>query len=268
MNETFKGKSMNNPFDFSNKIALVTGSGRGIGQVIAKNLAVLGVDVVINYVHNQKPAEETAEEIRALGRKALVVRANIGKMDGLQQLFTQIEATFGRLDILVANAASGFNRPAMQQKESGWEHTLNVNARSFLFAAQLALPLMEKSGGGKIVAITSPGAERVLPDYVAVGASKAALNALVRYLAVELAPKGIAVNAVSPGIVETDALKHFAFMQDDQVIPRAIANTPAGRLVTPQDIANAVAFLCSPLADMIRGQVITVDGGYTLSVPG
>jgi enoyl-[acyl-carrier protein] reductase III len=255
-------------FDFSGKVALVTGSGRGIGRVIARQLAEYGADLVINYVHNQAPAEEIATEIRALGRDALLVRANIGKTDGLQNLFAQIESHYGRLDILVANAASGFNRPAMQQKESGWDHTLNVNARSFLFSAQQAVPLMAECGGGKIVAITSPGAERVLPDYVAVGASKAALNALVRYLAVELAPQHICVNAVSPGIVETDALAHFAFMQDEQVIPRAIAATPAGRLVTPQDIANAVCFLCSPLAEMIRGQVLVVDGGYTLPVPG
>lgn len=259
---------MNNVFDFSNKVALVTGSGRGIGRSIARQLADCGVDLVINYVHNQEPAEEIAAEIRTLGRDVLVVRANIGKMEGLQTLFEQIDEHFGKLDIFVANAASGFNRPAMQQKESGWEHTLNVNARSFLFASQLALPLMQKSGAGKIVAITSPGAERVLPDYVAVGASKAALNALVRYLAVELAPQHISVNAVSPGIVETDALKHFSFMQDNQVIPRAVAATPAGRLVTPQDIANAVTFLCSPLAEMVRGQVLVVDGGYTLPVPG
>ena len=259
---------MENIINFDGKIALVTGSGRGIGRVIAKTLAAYGAHIIINYVRNQQPAEELAEDIRSMGRKVLVVRANIGKSSGLDTLFAQIDENFGALDFLIANAASGFNRPAMQQKESGWDHTMNVNARSLLFAAQLALPLMEKQGAGKIVAITSPGAVRVLPDYVSVGASKAALNALVRYLAVELGPKNIAVNAVSPGIVETDALKHFAFMQDEQVIPRAIANTPAGRLVIPQDIANTVAFLCSPLADMIRGQVITVDGGYTLPVPG
>ena len=257
---------MENPLDFTGKTALVTGSGRGIGRAIALKLAELGAHVVINYVHNQEPAEEAAAQIRALGRQALAVRANVGKEDGLKTLFGQIGDQFGKLDFFISNAASGFNRPALQQKESGWDHTLNVNARGFLFAAQLAVPLMPPEGG-KIVAITSPGAERVLPDYVAVGASKAALNALVRYLAVELAPRHINVNAVSPGIVETDALQHFSFMQDDQVIPRAIANTPAGRLVQPEDIANAVAFLCSPLAEMVCGQILVVDGGYTLPVP-
>ncbi|MHB8933489.1 MAG: SDR family oxidoreductase, partial [Bellilinea sp.] len=143
-------------------------------------------------------------------------------------------------------------------------HTLNVNARSLLFGAQRAVPLMQNRGGGSIVAITSPGSQRVLPDYVAVGASKAALESLVRYLAVELAPQNIVVNAVSPSIVETDALKHFAMLSDPDVLARAVSNTPAGRLVQPEDIAGVVAFLCSPDAAMIRGQVIVVDGGYTL----
>lgn len=249
---------------FENKIALVTGSSRGIGREIALCLAERGAHVVINYVHNESPAKEVAQKIREFGRQAITVRANIGKMEGLQRLFEETEKVFGRLDFLIANAASGFNRPGMDQKESGWDHTLSVNAKSFLFGAQLALPLMEKAGGGAMVAVTSPGAERVMPDYIAVGASKAALNSLVRYLAVELAPKHISVNAISPGIVETDALKHFSALKENDVIPKAVAATPAGRLVTPRDIALLAAFLCSPDAEMIRGQVITIDGGYTL----
>lgn len=253
---------------FEGKTTLITGSGRGIGSAIAIHFAELGADIVVNYVHNLQPAEETAGKVRELGRKALVVRANIGKTEGLEKLFSETERKFGKLDFFISNAASGFNRPAMQQKESGWEHTLNVNTKAFLFGAQLAEPLMEKAGGGKMVAITSPGADRVLPDYVAVGASKAALNSLVRYLAVELAPRNIAVNGIAPGVVETGALEHFAFMDDKGVLSRAVTNTPAGRLVTPRDVAEVAAFLCSPAADMIRGQIIVVDGGYTLPVPG
>ena len=252
---------------FNGKIALITGSGRGIGSAIAKLMAESGADVVINYIHNQDSAQETAHEINKLGRKTLIIRANIGKPEGIEKLFTETEAAFGRLDFFIANAASGFNRPAMQQKISGWDHTINVNARSFLFAAQRAVPLLQKSGGGKILAITSPGADRVLPDYVAVGASKAALNALVRYLAVELAPLNINVNAIAPGIVETDALRHFSFMKQDDIIQQVVKNTPAGRLVTPHDVAELVVFLCSSSADMITGQIITIDGGYTLPVP-
>ena len=249
---------------FENKIVLITGSGRGIGRAIALHFAHLGADLIINFFRNRRPAEEIASEIHALGRRAIVVKANIGSIEGIEDLFAEIERQFGGLDILVCNAASGYNRPAMQQKPRGWEWAMNINARSLLFAAQCAVPLMEKRGGGAIVSISSPGSGRVLPDYVVVGASKAALEAVTRYLAVELAPRNIAVNAVSPGVVLTDALRHFDTMQQPGIIDRIAANTPAGRLITPQDVAGVVAFLCTPAAAMIRGQVILVDGGYTL----
>jgi enoyl-[acyl-carrier protein] reductase III len=258
---------MENPLPFQNKIALVTGSGRGIGRAIAIRLACGGADVVVNFLKNQAPAEETAAEIRTHGRKALVVHANVSKPEDLDRLFKTIADEFGGLDIFINNAASGFNRPALQQKVMGWDWTMNVNARAFLFAAQRAVPLMEKRGGGSMVAVSSPGSQRVMPDYVAVGASKAALEALTRYLAVELAPKNIVVNAVSPSLVETDAIKFFSALGDPDTVPRAIANTPAGRLVQPGDVAELVAFLCTPAAYMIRGQVIVIDGGYTLIVP-
>jgi enoyl-[acyl-carrier protein] reductase III len=157
----------------------------------------------------------------------------------------------------------------MAQKPKGWDWTMNINARSVLFAAQRAAPLMEKRGGGAIVSISSPGSFRVLPDYVVVGASKAALEAVTRYLAVELASKNIVVNAVSPGVVMTDALKYFdAVRKDQNIIERALTMTPARRLVTPEDVAGVVAFLCSPAASMIRGQTLLVDGGATLPIEG
>jgi enoyl-[acyl-carrier protein] reductase III len=123
---------------------------------------------------------------------------------------------------------------------------------------------MEARGGGQIVAITSPGGDRVMPEYVLVGASKAALNSLTRYMAVELAEKNIRVNAVSPGVVATDVIQHFDTLSEEGILDKIAAATPAGRLVTPEDVAEVVAFLCSPSADMIRGQIITVDGGLTL----
>lgn len=256
----------NNP-PFENKIVLVTGSGRGIGRAIGLHFAKLGADVVINFFRNRAPAESTAAEIEKLGRRALVVKADMGKLDDITHLFDEIEATFGGLDIFVHNAASGFNRSVMEQKPRGWDWTMNINARALLFAAQRAAPLMEKRGGGSIVSISSPGANYVLPEYVVVGASKAALEALTRYLAVEFAPMNIVVNAVSPGVVETDALKHFDIIREDEnIIEKATKATPVGRLVTPEDVAGVVTFLSSHDAAMICGQVITIDGGYLLAM--
>lgn len=254
---------------FDNKIALVTGSGRGIGRAIALHFARLGANVVINFFRNRGPAQATAEEVRSMGRQALLVKANMGTIEGIDHLFGEVEKRFDCLDILVNNAASGYNRPVMEQKPRGWDWTININARALLFSAQRAVPLMEKRGGGTIVSISSPGSFRVLPGYVVVGASKAALEALTRYLAVELGPKNIVTNAVSPGMVLTDALKHFDVLrQEEHLISHAVNQTPAGRLVTPEDIAEVVAFLCTPAASMIRGQTILVDGGYTLPING
>jgi enoyl-[acyl-carrier protein] reductase III len=152
-------------------------------------------------------------------------------------------------------------RPALELEARHWDWTLDINARGAWLCAKHAAPLMA-GRGGRIVSISSLGSGRVLKDYVAVGVSKAALESLTRYLAVELAPLGIAVNAVAGGLVETDALRHF--YRRDAMLADARARTPAGRMVEPADIANAVAFLCTPEADMIRGQVIVVDGGYSL----
>ncbi len=252
---------------FAGKIAVITGSGRGIGRAIAMHFANLGADVVINFFRNRAPAEAACQEIQAMGRQALLVKANVGTDEGLDHLFEMVTQQYTGLDFFISNAASGYNRPALEQKPRGWDWTLNINARALLFGAQRAVPLMAPRGGGAIVSISSPGSQRVIPDYVAVGASKAALEAITRYLAVELAPLNIVVNAVSPGVVETEALQYFDSVRNEEnIIGRAIRQTPAGRLVTPEDVAQVTAFLCSPAASMIRGQTIVVDGGYTLPV--
>ncbi len=254
---------------YQGKIAAVTGSGRGIGRAIALYLAELGADIVVNFFRNRTPAQETVEKIVQMGRRAWLVKADIGDEKGLAQLFDTIENQAGGVDFLINNAASGYNRPVMQQRFKGWDWTMNINARAALFAAQRSAPIMKARGGGAIVNISSPGSERVLPEYAVVGASKAALEAITRYLAVELSSMNIVVNAVSPGLVWTDALQHFSTMrQDTELSQKAIQLTPAGRLVTPKDIAQVVAFLCSPAAFMIRGQTIIVDGGYTLPIQG
>jgi len=253
---------------FLGKTALITGSGRGIGREIALHFGSLGANIVVNYFRNREPAEDTADEIKKMGVKVEIIKANVGDMDDLDRLVSETDRFFGGLDFLISNAGSGYNRPIMEQRPKGWDWTMDINAKAYLFLAQKAVPLMEKKGGGWIVSISSPGSIRVLPEYAVVGASKAAIESLTRYLAVELAPRNIVVNAVSPGIVATDALQHFNTMQDEDLLEEIAGQTPAGRIVTPEDVAQIVAFLCSPAAKMIRGQTIIADGGFTLPISG
>lgn len=254
------------PARFLGKLALVTGASRGIGRAIALRLASEGADVAINYFRNRPQAEDVLKQVERMGRRGLIVKANVGDEDDLREMFAKVEAAFGGLDFLINNAASGYNRPALEQKVKGWDWTMNINARAILFSAQYAVPLMQARGGGVIVSLSSIGANHVMPDYVLVGTSKAALEALTRYLAVELAPHNIVVNAVSAGYVATDAMKYFSGTQAILANPESFAQEriPAGRLVTPEDVAATVAFLCSPDAAMIRGQSILIDGGMTL----
>jgi enoyl-[acyl-carrier protein] reductase III len=250
---------------FDGKRVLVTGSGRGIGREIAIEFARHGADVAVNFFRNREPAEATCAAIEALGRQAMLLKANVGEIDDLNDMFKQVQKVWGSLDFYIHNAASGYNRPAMEQRPRGWDWTMNINARSLLFGGQHAARLMSARGGA-IVAISSLGSQRVMKDYVTVGASKAALEALVRYLGAELAPQNIRVNAVSPGMVETGALQHFETFRegDSALVEEVVGRTPAGRLCTPQDVAHVVAFLCRPEASMICGQTLIVDGGYSL----
>jgi enoyl-[acyl-carrier protein] reductase III len=232
----------------------VSGGTRGIGRAIALRFARDGVDrVAIGYLRNDRAAEETAVELRALGAEPVLVRGNITSERVLGEV-----AALGPLDVLVHNAATGVIRPALETEDKHWDWTLNANARALLQLARVAAPSMP--AGASIVAISSLGAQRVLENYVLIGTSKAALESLVRYLAVELAPR-IRVNAVSGGVVETGALEHFP--NRDEMLAAGRAN-PVGRIVEPDDIAGAVAFLCSADAAMVRGQTLIVDGGFSL----
>jgi len=234
----------------------VTGGSRGIGKAIALRFARDGAErVAIGYLRNDKAAEAAAEELRGIGAEPVLVRGNVTSERVLEQI-----AALGPLDALVHNAATGVIRPALETESKHWEWTMNANARALLDLARVAAPSMPS--GSSIVAISSLGSTRVLENYVLIGTSKAALESIVRYLAVELAPRGIRVNAVSAGVVETDALDHFP--NREQMIELATTRTPAGRLVEPEDVASAVAYLCSPDAEMVRGHILIVDGGFSL----
>ncbi|WP_318616497.1 enoyl-[acyl-carrier-protein] reductase FabL [Sporosarcina sp. YIM B06819] len=244
----------------NNKVALVTGSSRGLGKALAIELAKQGYDIVVNYARSRSAAEETVKEIEALGRKAMMIRANVGDVAKLRVMFEQVKEEFGRLDVFVSNAASGVLRPVMELEESHWDWTMNINAKAMLFGAQEAAKLMDK--GGKILGVSSLGSIRYLENYTTVGVSKAAIESITRYLAVELAPKGIAVNTVSGGALDTEALKHFP--NREEVLEDARINTPAGRMVEIEDMVKTAMFLISDGADMIRGQTIIVDGGRSI----
>jgi enoyl-[acyl-carrier protein] reductase III len=251
---------MANKPEFSGKVALITGGSRGIGHAITLALADMGADVVINYFRKTSTAESTAREAEQRGVRAHIIKANIGEPDKVDDMFKKIEENFGRLDIFISNAASGVARSAMDLDIRGWDWTMDINARAFLLCAQHAARIMKN--GGKIVSISSLGSRMVLPIYTAVGVSKAALEALTRYLAVEFAPKGISVNCVSAAAVETEAIKLYT--ADKDLPDLTWKTTPAGRMVLPEDIAKAVTFLCSENADMIRGQTLIIDGGVSL----
>jgi len=244
------------------KVALVTGSGQGIGRGIALRLARDGADIVVNYFRHRSTAEETAEAVRALGRRALLVKAHVGEVDQLERLFESVKQEVGYLDIFVSNAASGIPKPMAEVDLKGWDWTMNINARSLFLGTQHAIKLMEGRPSGRIIAITSLGSTRALPTYGVIGVSKAAIDAIVRYYGVELIARGITVNAIAPGVVDTHALT--AFPEHDRIIGEAIRRTPAGRLCTSEDVAAVASFLCSDEAALIVGQVITVDGGASL----
>lgn len=241
------------------KRALILGGSRGIGRAIALRLAREGCDLVINYARSADAAEATAADARRCGVAATIVQGDVGNEAELAAVFDSLGS--GGLDVLVNNAARGLERPrpAVEQKPKHLHRTMDVNLFGPWQAAQMAAPLMEARGGGAIVNLLSPGSHHYMPDYSAVGVSKAALESLTMYLAVELAPRGIRVNGVSAGWVEGSEGEH-SYRSD--VSDRVRPHVPAGRNVAPEDLAAAVAWVCSDEAPMLVGQVIHLDGGF------
>jgi enoyl-[acyl-carrier protein] reductase III len=243
------------------KRALVTGASRGIGRAIALSLADFKVDVAINFFRHRTPAEEVAREIEERGARALLVKGNVADEEQVRRMFRDISEAWGGLEIVVSNAASGVLKPFNELTLHHLHWTMDINAVALLPLVQEFLRLPAE-GQKVVVAVSSLGAVRAIPNYTAVGASKAALESMVRHLAAELAPRGVRVNAVSAGTVDTDALKHFP--NRGELLDESVRRTPAGRLATPQDVANAVVFLCTEFASMIHGHTLVVDGGYAI----
>ena len=251
---------MNLNLPLKNKVALITGSSRGIGKATALKLASLGSDIIINYVKNAEKAEEIVTFLKDSGVNSIAIKADIGDPDQIKSMFSQIKEHFGKLDILINNAAFGALGPAMRIGKFTWNMTMNLNTGGLLLCTQNAVKLM--TDGGRIVNMSSLGSQRCIPDYMPIGTAKAAIETMTKYLACELIEKNIYVNAVSGGFIDTDALdifKNIESLKDD-----SINKTPAGRLGKAEDIANIVAFLCQEESNWIIGQTIIADGGMSL----
>jgi enoyl-[acyl-carrier protein] reductase III len=243
------------------KVALVTGAARGIGRAIAAKLAAAGCDVAVNYYNSSDEAATLCEEIRGLGRRACALQASVGMPDSVDDMFGAFRKEFDRLDIVVSNAASGVLKPTTEMTLKHWRWCMETNALALNLLTQRSLDLMP--AGGRIVALSSLGASRAMPGYGFVGASKAALESLARSLAQELGPRGIRVNVVSAGAVDTDALAYFP--DREGLLADYARRSPAGPVLTAQDVAGAVYLLCLPEAGMINGHTLVVDGGFAIS---
>lgn len=247
------------------RTAIVTGGSRGVGRRIAEVLAADGVRVLLSYRRNQADADRVVEGIEREGGTAVAARLELESADDIEALFEEHFPDGAKLDYLIANAAASAFRPIAGFSSRHLERSWATNVRSFVLLSQHALPHL--SDGGRIVALTSYGSTRAFPGYGAIGADKAAIESWVRHMAAEFGPRGITVNAVNGGLVDTDSLRHFYALPGMPSIDSMIARIPLGRLATADDLASAVAYLTSPSAGYITGQVLTVDGGLTIVAP-
>jgi enoyl-[acyl-carrier protein] reductase III len=246
---------------FENKVALVTGGTRGIGRAISLELARQGARVFALYARNRKSAEDLLATAAQENLKIEALRGDLTNEETLKKLLEELHAKTDLVDILVHSAASGVHRASTELSEKHLKWTFDINVFAIHNLIREVSPKIPR--GGRIVGITSTGGTRVIPFYAAVGSSKGALESLFRHYAAELAPKGITVNLVCPGLVLTDAIE--AFPEKEARLQRVTEGTPSGRMTTPEDVAHMVNFLCHPLSSQIVGQTFTVDGGKTLS---
>ena len=252
--------------DLSGKVALVTGASRGIGRAVALRLAEAGADVIVNFVSSRSTALDVAQKIRFLGRRVWVIRADVSEQDDVRSMLDFVTERIGQLDILVSNAASGGFRSLLAATTRNFEATMNTNVLALIHLVQAARPLLEQGNRrGKVVAISSHGSNMALPMYGLIGGSKAALESIARHLALEMGDRGVNVNVVKAGLVETDSTRNIPFA--DAMFSGRTEKTMVGeRVLEAEDVADTVLFLCSPMSDMIQGETITVDGGSAIHI--
>lgn len=250
---------------FEGKIALVTGASRGIGRQVALALAARGATPVINYRRNEQAAGETVAEVQRLGARGLALRADLESLEEIEAMFDAVREEFGRLDFYVSNASASNFRPFLELEARHLERTFNVNVRAFVIGAQRATGLMDR--GGRIVVLSSYGSLRTFPTYANLGSAKAALETWTRYMGVELAPRGINVNAVNPGIIASDSSAYFYATGRVAGLETVVPRIPKGRLGTATEVAECVLFLLSPASEYVTGTSLVVDGGLTAVAP-
>jgi enoyl-[acyl-carrier protein] reductase III len=257
------GKSR--PGKYEGKVALITGASRGIGRAVARTLARDGASIVVNYKKNAQLADEARLEIEEAGGHAITVGADVEQPEEIDRLFDAADREFGRLDFFVSNAAASSFKSIGELRPHHLDRSYAMNVRAFVLGAQHAVSLMRD--GGRIVAMSSYGSQRVYPAYANLGSAKAAIEAWVCYLAVEFAGAGVNVNAVSGGIIESDSSAFFYAVPGMAPLSSVLPKVPKGRQGTTQEIADAVAFLLSPESEYITGQTLVVDGGLSIVSP-
>ena len=248
------------------KVALVTGASRGIGRACALKFAQAGADVIINYVTSKAQAMEVAREVIGMGRRAYVIKADVSEEDDVECMMDFIAQNIGRLDIVVSNAATGGFRPLLAANARHFQTTMSTNVLSLVYLVRAALPLLQKSEGrAKVVAISSHGSHMALPMYGLIGGSKAALESIARHLTLEVGDRGVNVNVVKAGLVETDSTRKIPF-SDRMFAGRTEKSMMGDRVLETEDVANVVLFLSSPLSDLVQGETLTVDGGAAIHI--
>jgi NAD(P)-dependent dehydrogenase (short-subunit alcohol dehydrogenase family) len=248
------------------KVALITGSSRGIGRTLALSLAAQGGSIVVNYKQNEELAKEVVGRVEAAGGKGIAVQADIEDPEQIHSLFDAAREEFGRLDYFVSNAAASSFKPIRDLGVHNLDRSYAMNVRAFVLGAQRAVEQMDE--GGRIVVLSSYGSIRAYPTYANLGAAKAAVEAWVRYMAVEWASLGINVNAVNGGIIESDSSAYFYDVEgmpslQDDVLPKI----PKARQGTVKEVADCVEFLLEPRSEYVTGQSLVVDGGLSIVSP-